>query len=86
MRTAKIAVLLAAMALGACARQRTESTIARRHAAEFGCAPEQVTVTEIDYNWNHNQGQFAGEGCGTRAIYVCAQGTCVRDSEAQPAQ
>lgn len=57
-----------------------KTTIAKRHGAEFGCAPDAVDVTTVDRHWGTSQGTFAASGCGTRSIYVCDKRVCVRDS------
>ncbi len=82
MRTVCLATLLVA---SGCV-QNARTTIANRHAAEFGCAARDVEVASAGYQPGRTTGQFSAEGCGVRSMYVCRLGTCVRDSEAVPDQ
>lgn len=79
-RTFGVCILTSAVvALAGCHYQETTDTIRRRHAALYGCAPADVTITEISYDGAQNRGQFVADGCGRRASYYCASSNCVED-------
>ncbi len=65
--------------LTSCVRQQAKDSISLRHAAEYGCTVGEVDLVEID-----GRHTWAAMGCGQRAIYVCQQDTCLRNSEPEP--
>ena len=64
--------------LPACLYKHMANTVRQRHAAEFECAAESVVVDEIITA--ERSGQFSADGCGVRAIYVCSELACLRNS------
>lgn len=67
-----------------CHHSATVQTAARRHAAQFGGAPDRVEVEEVSYDGYRNRGTFAATGCGVRQVYYCRSNECVADGTDEP--
>ncbi len=78
------ALLLLLSACGA-TRSACQEKIQVRHAAEFGCSAPDVGVETLEWSGNYLKGTFVARGCGRRAVYVCNNGTCIRNGDAQQA-